>query len=94
MKTREQRIEAFINSLETVESDGCQSFLLTTDMSAIGGDNIGTCNNSSAEDCGGTNDGTCNNAPSYCKGATNKGKCNNKEIETGPVSPVENIFCK
>ena len=79
MKTREQRIEAFINSLETVESDGCQSFLLTTDMSAIGGDNGGNCRNSDTASCSGVaNQGNCKNFQSSCGGANNALACENK----------------
>ncbi len=89
MKTREQRIEAFINSLETVESAGCQSFLLTTDMSAIGGDNIKYCENASLDACGKTNDGECHNAVGYCGNAKNVGKCYNTDIATKP----DNVSC-
>lgn len=90
MSTRKQRIEAFINTLETTETDGTQSFLLTTDMSAIGGDNVKYCENASLDACCTTNDGECHNAVGYCGTAKNVGKCYNKEIASKP----DNGVCK
>ena len=87
MNKRNQRIEAFINSLETVESDGCQSILLTTDMCAIGGDvegaNVGKCTNTS-DSCGGsTNIGECTNTAASCVKASNSGSCVIKDPAPG-----------
>ncbi len=94
MSTRKQRIEAFINSLETVEADGSQSFLLTTDMSAIGGDNTKKCTNESQNLCGGTaNSGECTNTVASCATADNSGACLIKDPETKPVTPITNFGC-
>mgnify|MGYP007007443338 CR=1 FL=1 len=83
MNKRNQRIEAFINSLETVESDGCQSILLTTDMGAVGGANPGTCTNR-AKACGKTtNSGVCTNFVDACVDANNTGDCRLEEIAPG-----------
>ena len=87
MSTRKQRIEAFINSLETVESDGCKSILLTTDMSAIGGANTLECSNESQNLCGDTtNTGICTNTVASCAKANNTGNCKIKDPAPGPVT--------
>ena len=85
MNKRNQRIEAFINSLETVESDGCQSILLTTDMGAVGGgNNGGHCVNSVPENCNVTNGGNCENYNGICRKSTNKGSCKNYDAGVQP----------
>lgn len=83
MNKRNQRIEAFINSLETVGADDSQSFLLTTDMSAIGGANTLECSNK-AKACGKTsNSGVCTNYVDACVDANNTGNCKLEEIAPG-----------
>ena len=100
MKTREQRIEAFINSLETVETDGIQSILLSSDMCVLGGGtddkivNSGDCSNSGG--CSNTeNGGACQNYDQACGGSTNRGACSNKPKRDEEIHPpVFNFQCK
>ncbi len=82
MMSRNKRIEEFINSLETVESDGCKSILLTTDIGAIGGsENAKACINR-VKACGKTtNKSTCVNYVEECKGAENSGYCKQDKLE-------------
>ena len=100
MTARNKRIEAFINSLETVESDGCQSILLSTDMCVLGGGtedktfNSGDCSNSGG--CSNTeNGGACKNYDQACVGSTNRGAfSNNPKRDEEIHPPVINIQCK
>lgn len=102
MDKRNQRIESFINSLETVEMDGgCQAVVLGTDLNMLGGgapkrQNGGDCKNSDAGCYNATNNGNCSNYESKCGSSSNKGACENtpakdKDIQTGPV--VANTTC-
>ena len=90
MKTREQRIEAFINSLETVESDGTQSFLLPTGQGLLAeqaASNGGNCDNTSESACAGSsNAGDCTNSKGSCAGSSNAGECRSTGIADKPVN--------
>ena len=87
MKLRAQRIEAFINSLETVEMPGeSKSILLSNpDMDLLGGANTPCnskkCDNGNAESCSGKNK-ECVNYKGLC-GASDNEKCLNKEPAPG-----------
>lgn len=87
MDNQLSRIASFIDSLGSDSIVGNeQSFLLSTDMSAIGGDNGGDCENQTVADCSKVNNGgDCKNYDGLCSYSDNIGACKNF-----PAKPATN----
>ena len=91
MDARNKRIEAFINSLETVEEDGHQSILLSSDMSILGGGGTTTnkeeCRNSAG--CGNAvNELGCTNYDKACDGSVNAKRCETVPKKDDTIQPL------
>lgn len=93
MNNQLSRIASFIDSLGDDNVLGNESsFLLSTDMNAIGGNNGLNCENTTTDSCKGVkNGGDYKNYYNTCHKADNKGNCSNTGIdELRPINSTTN----
>ena len=78
-KNQLEKIEEFISSIENEEiGEKTQSFVISKDLSSVGGAYNSRCENTSTSGCAGSNF-NCENSRYSCSATSNHGQCSNTQ---------------